>query len=104
MKRWSVLAFTLLALLGLPAAACAADALRPDGRVHRAGSAGPSPWIPHVATANAIGVDWNALELADELPGPVGDPLPAVQTRTTLGVAAAAPAARRHVDALILPD
>src|SRR5689334_5553882 len=104
MKRWCLVLCSLAALLGLPATAGAADALLPDGSVYRPGDDGVYRWIPDVATANALGVNWNDLQLVDELPGPAGDPLPVVQTRTTLGLAPAAPAAHAHVDALILPD
>src|SRR5262249_13262666 len=34
--------------------------------------------IPDVATANVMGVDWNALPMYGELPGPAGDELPSV--------------------------
>ncbi len=105
MKHWSALLFSLFALLALPVAASAADVILPDGSVYRQTNDGAYHWIPNVGTANALGVDWNNLQMIDELPGPSGDPLPAVQVRTTLGTPAAS-ASQTHpsVNALILPD
>src|SRR5207248_2527852 len=88
-------------LLAVPAVAGATDVLLPGGSVYRSTDDGVYHWVPNVATANALGVDWNDLVLADELPGPLGDPLGAAQTRTTLGVAGAV---KPHVTAVILPN
>ena len=104
MKRWCVLLTALFALLGVPVAASAADVMLSDGSVYRQTDDGYYHWIPDVATANADGVDWNNLSIVDALPGPAGDPLPAIQVRTTLGTPAAPAQSHPHVDALILPD
>jgi hypothetical protein len=53
-------------------------ALLPDGSVYMLGSDGLWHHIPDVATANAIGIDWNNLPSYDTLPGPTGDELPSV--------------------------
>jgi len=51
------------------------DVLLPDGTVYQLGSDDEYHAIPDVATANAMHLDWTNLQLADELPGPAGDPI-----------------------------
>jgi hypothetical protein len=52
------------------------DVVLPDGTVYQLNDDGSYSWIPDVATANAMGLDWNSLQLLDELDGPLGTPFP----------------------------
>ncbi len=54
------------------------DVVLPDGSVYQGNDDGTYSWIPNVATANAMGVVWNALQPVDELPGPEGTAFPSV--------------------------
>jgi hypothetical protein len=54
------------------------DVLLPDGSVYQRNDDGSYSWIPDVATANAMGLDWNNLRAVDSLDGPVANPFPAV--------------------------
>jgi hypothetical protein len=54
------------------------DVILPDGSVYQLNDDGSYSWIPDVATANAMGVDWNGLEAVETLDGPEGDPFPKV--------------------------
>ena len=110
MRKQTLLAaiVAVVAAAGAPSALAGNSVLLPDGSVWQADAAGTYHQVPDVATANALGVDWNSLDVEDALPGPAGDPLPAVQTRTTLGLvatsAAAAPVTPANGDDVLLPD
>ena len=54
------------------------DVIFPDGSVYQLNEDGSYSLIPDVATANAMGLDWNGLEPVDSLDGPVGTPFPKV--------------------------
>jgi hypothetical protein len=54
------------------------DVILPDGSVYQLNDDGSYSWIPDVATANAMGLDWNSLQPVDTLPGPAGPQFPAV--------------------------
>ena len=55
----------------------------PDGSVYQGNSDGTRSWIPDIATANAMGFQWNNLVAVDARPGPVGVRSPAsTQTDT----------------------
>ncbi len=54
------------------------DVVLPDGSVYQENADGSYSWIPDAVTANAMGIDWAALQSVDQLPGPVGTPFPAV--------------------------
>jgi hypothetical protein len=54
------------------------DYIVPSGDVYEFGTDGSYHWIPDVATANAMGLDWNALTFEDTLDAPVGDASPSV--------------------------
>jgi hypothetical protein len=56
------------------------DVVLPDGSVYQQNDDGSFSWVPNVATANAMGVDWNSLTQVDELSGPTADPFPSVLT------------------------
>ena len=90
MKR-QALAATLVALViavAVPAAmadssvgvtpANGSDYILPDGSVYQQNDDGSYSWIPNVATANAMGLDWTNLIPVSFLDGPVGDPFPSV--------------------------
>jgi hypothetical protein len=86
MKRQLVLAAAAVSLLtasGVSSAVAASvtpangnDVVLPDGSVWQGNPDGSYSWIPDVATADAMGVDWNTLQPVDSLPGPVGTPFP----------------------------
>jgi hypothetical protein len=75
---------SLLIAAGMPALAAAAgpsvtpangnDVVLPDGSVYQLNDDGSYSRIPDLATASAMGLDWNALQLVDGLPGPAGTP------------------------------
>lgn len=50
------------------------DVILPDGSIWQGNDDGSWSWIPDVATANAMGINWNTLQQVDSLPGPVGVP------------------------------
>ncbi len=50
------------------------DVLLPDGSLWQGNDDGSWSWIPDLATAHAMGVNWNTLQLMDSLRGPVGAP------------------------------
>lgn len=82
------------------------DYVLPDGSVYQQNDDGSFSWIPNVDTANAMGIDWNALTVVDELSGPTGDPFPSVlglanPSFDRLGGVAVTPANGNDV---ILPD
>ena len=54
------------------------DYVLPDGSVYQQNDDGSFSWVPNVATANAMGLDWNSLQPVNELDGPVGQPVPSV--------------------------
>ena len=54
------------------------DFILPDGTVYQLNDDGTYSWIPNVATANAMGVDWSSLQPVAALDGPVGEPVPSV--------------------------
>jgi hypothetical protein len=56
------------------------DVVLPDGSVYQGNGDGTWSWIPDVATANAMGLQWNNLLSVDALPGPVGVPFTSVYT------------------------
>ncbi len=72
----SVMSVQTPAASGGPAAAQAngKDFLLPDGSVCQLNDDGSYSWIPDVATANAMGLDWDNLQPVDSLPGPLGTP------------------------------
>ena len=85
------------------------DVILPDGSVYEFGDDGFYHLIPDVTTANAMGLDWNNLTVADELDGDVGDSYAAVVNRSPLGLdapaASAAPALpQANGNDVILPD
>ena len=108
MKRWSVLLISCFALLAIPALASAADVILPNGDVYRSTDDGVYNWIPDVATANAMGLDWNNLEYVDELPGPNGESPSATQLSVLLsapaGLTTGASITRANGNDVILPD
>jgi len=80
-------AVALLTALGVPSALAAAtpvtpangnDVELPNGSVYQGNDDGTFSWIPDVATADAMGIDWNNLGPVDVLPGPAGAPFPSV--------------------------
>jgi len=88
-KKQIVLAalVSLLAVATVPAAIAAGsgvtpangnDYILPSGDVYELGDDGNYHWVPDVATANAMGVDWNSLTFEDTLDAPVGDAFPSV--------------------------
>jgi hypothetical protein len=89
MRKQAVVA-TLVALLiavAVPSAladtsgitpANGSDFILPDGTVYQQADDGTFSWIPNIATANAMGLDWSSLQPVDSLPGSVGDPFPSV--------------------------
>jgi hypothetical protein len=115
---------SLLIAIGVPSVLSAAnpaitaangnDVVLPDGSVYQQNDDGSYSWIPNVATANAMGLDWDNLQSVDVLPGPVGDRFPAVASlanasasRLTTGIApaqAAPVAARSNGNDFLLPD
>ena len=54
------------------------DYILPDGTVYQQNDDGTFSWIPDVATANAMGVDWTSLIPVTGLDGPVVQPFPSV--------------------------
>ena len=90
MKRRILLpAVAALSLLAVPSTLAASPAVTPangndvvlaDGSVYQLNDDGSYSWIPNVATANAMGLDWSSLQSVDALPGPVGARFPAVVT------------------------
>ena len=54
------------------------DYVLPDGSVYQQNDDGSYSWIPNIATATAMGIDWSALQPVSALDGPVGDPFPSV--------------------------
>jgi hypothetical protein len=54
------------------------DYILPDGSVYQLNDDGTYSWIPNVATANAMGLDWTNLISVPYLDGTVGDPFPSV--------------------------
>jgi hypothetical protein len=89
MRKQAVVA-TLVALLiavAVPAAladssgitpANGNDYILPDGTVYQQNDDGTFSWVPNIATANAMGLDWNSLQAVDSLPGTVVEPFPSV--------------------------
>ena len=123
MKKHVVLAtfVSLLTAVGVPSALSAGpgitpangnDVVLPDGSVYQLNDDGSYSWIPDVATANAMGVDWNSLQPVAALDGPEGDPFPPVLVLTNASVnvlgtsaAVAKPAvAKANGNDVILPD
>ena len=115
MKKQIVLAalVSLLAVAAVPSAIAADsgvtpangnDYLLPTGDVYQLGDDGTYHWIPDVATANAMGLDWNALVIVDTLDAAVGDPFSTVVVLSNARVSTTAPAASpaagpaKHVD------
>jgi len=84
MRRFVLPAVAALALLAVPSTLAAAnvtpangnDVILPNGNVYQLGDDGVYHWIPDVATANAMGVDWGNLQPMDDLDADVGNPLP----------------------------
>ena len=56
------------------------DYILPDGTVYQQNDDGTFSWIPDVATANAMGVDWTSLIPVTGLDGPVVQSFPSVVT------------------------
>jgi len=54
------------------------DYILPDGTVYQESEDGTFSWIPNIATANAMGLDWNSLQPVTALPGPVVEPFASV--------------------------
>jgi hypothetical protein len=88
MKKQAVIA-TLVALViavavpsaladSTPAQANGNDYILPDGSVYQQNDDGSFSWIPNIATATAMSLDWNALIPVNALDGVVGDPFPSV--------------------------
>jgi hypothetical protein len=89
MRKQAVVA-TLVALLiavAVPSAladssgitpANGSDFILPDGTVYQQADDGTFSWIPNIATANAMGLDWNSLQPVDSLDGTVVAPFPSV--------------------------
>jgi hypothetical protein len=82
-----VAAVALLTALGVPSALAAAipvtpangnDVVLPDGSVYQGNDDGTFSWIPDLATADAMGIDWSDLQSVSVLPGPAGTPFPSV--------------------------
>ena len=104
MKKQIVLAalVSLLAVATVPAAIAAGsgvtpangnDYILPSGDVYELGDDGNYHWVPDVATANAMGVDWNDLVVVDSLDASVGDPFSTIVTVSNARVTSTAPAA-----------
>lgn len=88
-----VAALALLVACGVPAAiadsstvavtpANGNDVVLPDGSVYQQNADGSWSWIPNVATANAMGIDWSSLQPVSVVPGPIDAPFPSVDTLT----------------------
>jgi hypothetical protein len=58
------------------------DVVLPDGTVYQQNDDGSWSWIPNIATANAMGIDWSSLQPVTVVPGPIEAPFPAVVTLT----------------------
>jgi hypothetical protein len=74
-------------------------ALLPDGSLYLLGDDGQWHHVPDVDTANALGVDWNALPQYDVLPGDVGDELPSIASQAPAPPPAATPVMQQPVAA-----
>jgi hypothetical protein len=74
----SVLGFTTVAPAVPVTRANGADYILPDGSIYQLDEEGTYHQVPDVATGNAMHLDWNNLEVIDELDGPVGDAYPSV--------------------------
>jgi hypothetical protein len=119
MKKYVVLAAlaSLLVAVGVSSTLAAAavtsangtEVILPDGNVYQQNADGTYSLIPDVATANAMRLDWNALESVGELPGPAGEPLPSVVELTNARVTVSNAATRSPItpangSEVILPD
>jgi hypothetical protein len=51
------------------------DVILPDGSVYQIDDEGVYHLVPDVQTGNAMHVNWNDLQQADSIDGPVGDPI-----------------------------
>jgi hypothetical protein len=93
------------------------DIVLPDGTVYQQNDDGSWSWIPDIATANAMGLDWTSLQPATQVPGPISTPFPSVVTLTnaspnrtgttggtTTGSSQVAALVRAIDDDLMLPD
>jgi hypothetical protein len=56
------------------------DYILPDGTVYQQNDDGTFSWIPDVATANAMGLDWSSLIPVTGLDGPVVESFPSILT------------------------
>jgi hypothetical protein len=54
------------------------DFILPDGSVYQLNDDGTYSWVPNIATATAMGIDWGSLQQVVALDGPVGAPVPSV--------------------------
>lgn len=111
---------SLLIAVGVPSALAASPAVIPangndvvlaDGSVYQLNDDGSYSWIPNVATANAMGLDWSSLQSVDVLPGPVGPRFPAVvtlanalATKTAVVTTSTAAVAKANGNDVVLPD
>jgi hypothetical protein len=81
------------------------DILLPDGSVYQLNDDGSYSWIPDVATADAMGLDWSALQFVGSLSGPVGNQIPSVAPAAKAPAAPAAPSlAQANGNDVLLPD
>ena len=129
---WLLAALALIAAPAVPSALADSSSVAvtpangnyivlPDGPVYQQNDDGSWSWIPDIATANAMGLDWTSLQPATQVPGPIGAPFPSVVTLTnaspnrtattagttagtTTGSSQAAAIVRAIDDDLVLPD
>lgn len=119
MRKYVVLAafLSLLTAAWMPSALAAQPGVTPandndvvllDGSVYQGNDDGSYSWIPNIATANAMGLDWSSLQPVDVLPGPVGAPFPSVSLSNASVSAASSTSAVKVAKAngndVILPD
>lgn len=109
---------SLLTAAWMPSALAASSGVTPangndvvfsDGSIYQANDDGSYSWIPNVATANAMGLDWSSLQPVDVLPGPLGTPFPSVSLSNasvsrTGSTSSTASVAKANGNDFILPD
>jgi hypothetical protein len=111
LRRLLVVAvLTTAAAIAIPAAlavtpANGEDVILPSGDVYQLGDDGAYHLIPDVATANAMVLRWDALEIVEGVPGDVGMPLASVNaTATTSTTSGLKPLAQANGEDVILPS